>query len=34
MGLLAGLAILVVLLTGPAKLSKKPIPSKWSESLV
>ncbi len=34
MGLLAGIAILVILATGPAKLSRKPVLTKWSESLV
>jgi hypothetical protein len=34
MSLLACMAILVVVLTGPAKLSRKPIMTKWSEGLV
>jgi len=34
MGLLAGLAILVIVLTGPAELSRKPISTKWSEGVV
>ena len=34
MGLLAVMAILVVMFTGPAKLSKKPVTSIWSEGLI
>ena len=34
MGLLAGLAILVIVYAGPAELSRKPITTKWSEGVI